>query len=154
MMKKIVALSMFSLVWFGTKAQETMQQVMEKRAKEMHRVICLSDKEQWKKFIKENYSQALIERPLRAKVSKNSDAGPAAEKNEIGNSLEGKVSMFQRLHDDFGGTKITSIKTKEDKLEMVLGGADLNGTFNLKFNSAKPYLIEDARVLAEAGSHP
>src|SRR4051812_28518328 len=133
MMKKIITLLVFSLILFGAKAQETVQQVMEKRAKEMHRVICLSDKDQWKKFIKENYSQAFIDRPLRAQVSKSMDSGTTAEKKEVGNSLDGKVNMFQRLHDDFGGSKIASVKPDGDKLEMVLNGVDLSGTFDLKF---------------------
>ncbi len=151
-MKKIFTLLMFSLIGFGAKAQETMQQVMEKRAREMHRVICISDKEQWKKFISENYTQALIDKPMRSQISKGDNAGTTSVKKDIGNNLDGKVSMFLRLHDDFGSSKITSIKPDGDKLEMVLSGADLSGTFNLKFTSTKPYLIEDVRVQAEAGN--
>ena len=151
-MKKVLTLLAVSLIMFSVKAQETMSQVMEKRAKEMHRVICLSDKEQWKKFIKENYTQALIDKPMKAKVSKSDDAGTTVEKKEADNNLDGKVNMFQRLHDDFGNSKIISIKPNGDKLEMVLGGADLSGTFNLKFTATKPYLIEDVRIQAEAGN--
>ncbi len=151
-MKKILTLFTLSLIAFLVKAQETMPQVMEKRAREMHRIICLSDKEQWKKFIKENYTQTLIDRPMKAKISKNDEAGSTADKKEIGNNLDGKVNMFQRLHDDFGNSKIASIKPSGDKLEMVLSGGDLSGTFNFKFTSAKPYLIEDVRVQAEAGN--
>jgi len=151
-MKKISILFALSLIGFSIKAQETMQQVMEKRAKEMHRVICLSDKEQWKGFISENYAQTLIDRPMKTQVSKSDDSGTSAEKKETPSNLDGKVNMFQRLHSDLGGSKIISIKPNGDKLEMVLNNAVLSGTFNLKFAATKPYLIEDVRIQVEAGN--
>jgi len=151
-MKKIITLLVFSSIWFGVSAQETMQQAMEKRAREMHRVICLSDKEQWKKFISENYTQALIDKPMKSQVSKSDDAGTTAEKKEIPSNLEGKVNMFQRLHDDFGDSKISSVKPSGDKLEMVLTNGDMSGTFNLKFAATKPYLIDGVGIQVEAGN--
>jgi hypothetical protein len=151
-MKKIFTILVISLIAFSVKAQETMQQVMEKRAREMHRVICLSDKEQWRKFIKENYTQALIDKPMRTQVSKSDDSGTTSEKKDIGNNLDAKVGMYERLHNDFGGSKITSIKPNGDKLEMVLTNAELSGTFNLKFTAAKPYLIDGVGVQVEAGN--
>lgn len=144
-------LALFGLIGFGVRAQETKQQVMEKCAKEMHRVISLSDKDAWRKFIKENYTQALIDKPMRSQISKSSDGASTSDKKEIGNNLEGKVGMFERLHNDFGGTKISSIKTNGDDLEMQLSGDGLSGSFNLKFTSAKPYLIDGVSVRAEAG---
>jgi len=150
-MKKIIAIALFGLIGFGASAQETKQQVMEKRAKEMHRVICLSDKDAWRNFIKENYTEALIDKPMRAQVSKSNDGGTTYDKKEIGNNLEGKVGMLDRLHNDFGGTKISSIKTNGDDLEMQLSGDGLSGSLNLKFTSAKPYLIDGVGVRAEAG---
>jgi len=151
-MKKIMTVLVLGLIGFGVRAQETMQQVMEKRSHEMHRVICLSDKEQWRKFIKENYTQALIDKPMRSKVSKNDDAGATEEKKEIPSNLDGKVEMFQRLHDDFGGSKITSIKPNGNRLEMVLSDANLSGTFNLTFSTSKPYLIDGVGIQVEAGN--
>jgi len=133
-------------------AQETREQVMERRAREMHRVIGLSDKEQWKKFITENYTQALIDKPMRSQVSKSDDLGTAAEKKGIPSSLEGKINMFQRLHNDFGDSKISSIKPSGDKLEMVLNNGDMSGTFNLKFTATKPYLIDGVGIQVEAGN--
>lgn len=150
-MKKIIALALFVLMVFGVRAQETKQQAMEKRAKEMHRVICLSDKDAWRKFIKENYTQALIDKPMRAQVSKSNDAETTSDKKEIGNNLEGKVGMFERLHNDFGGTKISSIKTNGDDLDMQLSGDGLSGSFSLKFTATQPYLIDGVGVRAEAG---
>ena len=151
-MKKVFAFLVFSLVWFGVRAQETMPQVMEKRAREMHRVLCLPDKDQWKKFITENYTQALIEKPMKSQVSKGDDSGTTVEKKEIGSNLEAKVNMFQRLHDDFGNSKISSIKPIGEKLEMVLSAGDMNGTFNLKFATTKPYLIDGVGIQVEAGN--
>jgi hypothetical protein len=150
-MKKIITLLVLSSIWFGVSAQESMQQVMEKRAREMHRVICLSDKEQWKKFITENYTHALIDKPMRSQVSKSDDAGTTAEKKDIPSNLDGKVGMFQRLHDDFGESKISSLKPNGDKLEMVLTNGDMSGTFNLKFTTTKPYLIDGVGIQVEAG---
>ena len=51
-MTKIVVLLIFNCILITSFAQESMEQVMEKRAKEMHRVIGLTDKEQWKKIRK------------------------------------------------------------------------------------------------------
>jgi len=150
-MKKIITVLVFSLIGFGVRAQETMQQVMEKRSREMHRVICLSDKEQWRKFIKENYTQALIDKAMRSQVSKSDDAA-TEEKKEIPSNLDGKVGMFQRLHNEFGGSKIVSIKPNGNKLEMVLNDADLSGTFNLTFSTSKPYLIDGVGIQVEAGN--
>lgn len=151
-MKRIFTVLAISLISISLKAQETMQQVMEKRAREMHRVICLSDKEQWRKFIKENYTQALIDKPMKAQVSKSDDSGTASEKKEIGSNLEAKVGMFERMHNDFGGSKISSIKTDADKVVMTLANAELSGVFTLKFTAAKPYLIDGVGVQAEAGN--
>ncbi len=74
------------------------QEVMEKRAREMHRVLGLSRKDEWKKFVKENYSQSLIDKPMRAQIAEgktNITEGKAAD------NLEGKAMMVGRLHEDF-----------------------------------------------------
>ncbi len=149
-MKRTIAFLVFSLLWLGVRAQETKEQVMEKRAREMHRVIKLSDQSQWRKFITENYTQAFIEKPIKSQVSKSDGSG--AEKKETPGNVEGKVNTFQRLHNDFGESKISSIKPVGDKLEMVLSAGDLTGTFNLKFSAAKPYLIDGIGVQVEAGN--
>lgn len=151
-MKKIITLLVFSLIGFGARAQETMQQIMEKRAREMHRVICLSDKEEWKKFITANYSQAFIDKPMKTQVSRSDGSGTSTEKKEIGSNLDGKVGMIEQLHNTFGESKITSIKPNGDKLEMVLSSANLGATFNLKFTATEPYLIDGVRIQAEAGN--
>ena len=69
-MKKLVALTVASGLFLAAFAQESMEKVMEKRAREMHRVLGLSRKDEWKKFVKENYSQSLIDKPMRVQMRK------------------------------------------------------------------------------------
>lgn len=125
-------------------AQESMEKVMEKRAREMQRVISLNDKEQWKKFVKENYTPALIDRPMRAKTTTTGSSSSASSSQATKNAdnIEAKASMFQMLHADFGSSKIISIKPEGEKLTMVVGSNGTNGTFILKFDKNKPYLID------------
>ena len=105
-MKKLYACLLVGMVSITTHAQESMEKVMEKRAREMHRVIALTDKEQWRKYIKENYTQALIDKPMRATV-KEKGSGASSESSDVkkADNLEAKVTMFERLHNDFGGSK-------------------------------------------------
>jgi hypothetical protein len=127
--------------------------VMEKRAREMHRVISLSDKQQWINFIKENYTQALIDKQQTMKVQSSENGNISSSKEEMKETdkLEAKAKMFQRLHDDFGGSKIVSIKPGGNILEMVLDNGDgLIGTFTLRYEKTKPYLIDGIGV--EAGN--
>jgi hypothetical protein len=120
-------------------AQE-MKKVMETRAREMHRVIGLSEKEQWKKFIKENYTQALIDKPMRVQTSENGATNTSESKTT--DNLEAKASMFQRLHDDFGNSKIISITPGDAQVEMVVTKGELSATFIIKFDKNQPYLID------------
>ncbi len=65
--------------------------------------------------------------------------------------LEAKAKMFARLHEDFGGSPIMSIKSKDENLEMVLNnGEGLIGTFKFRFEKTKPYLIDGIGI--EAGN--
>ena len=143
-MKRLVLIVIFFGLGSNVVAQEIT--VMENRAREMHRIIGISDKEQWKKFMKENYTQALIDKPMRA-TAETSDNGSthssSATQPKTTDNLEAKTSMFQRLHDDFGKSKILSITSGEGKVEMVVKNEDgLGGTFILKFDKNKPYLID------------
>ena len=150
-MKKLYACLLVGMVSITTYAQESMEQVMEKRAREMHRVIDLTDKEEWRKFIKENYTQALIDKPMRATV-KEMGSGASSEPSEVKNenNMEAKVNMFDRLHNDFGGSKISSIKSSGNILNMTLDtGTGLMGNFELKFEKNKPFLIDGLGIRAE-----
>ena len=48
---------------------------MENRAKGFHKALTLSDKESWKKFILENYTKTLIEKPMKARVASDGSGG-------------------------------------------------------------------------------
>ncbi len=130
--------------------QDSKDVIMEKRAREMHRVLCANDPAQWKKFIQENYSQALIDKPMRATVQSDDSGTTTNSETKSDNNLEEKTKIFQRLHDDFGHSKIISVKTTGDNLEMVLLDTGLKGTFKLKFDSEKPHLISGLGI--EAGN--
>lgn len=148
-MTKLFVLLIFSSFLLTSFAQESMEKIMEKRAKEMHRVIGLSDKEQWKKFIKENYTQALIDKPMQARIQTSEDGYTSASTSEIksADNLEAKANMFQQLHNDFGNSKIISLKPADEKLTMVLkNDLGMTGTFNLKFDKASPYKIDGLGV--------
>jgi hypothetical protein len=150
-MKSLFTFLMFFCLSISSIAQESMATVMEKRAREMYRVINLSDKQEWITFIKENYTQALIDKQQTMKVHGNENGqvtSTTMEMNEA-DKLEGKAKMFARLHEDFNGSKIVSIKSKEENLEMVLDNGDgLIGTFKLKFVKNTPYLIEALGIQA------
>ena len=145
-MKQLILLAAIVGLTLPLMAQETPEKIMEKRARELHRVIGLNDKEQWKAFMKANYTQALIDKPMRAVVESsegNSSSTTSSSQSKATDNLEAKTAMFQRLHDDFGKSKITSIKTEGEKTEMVLkneGG--LSGTFMLTFSKNMHYLID------------
>jgi len=149
-MKKYLLLILLCSTSLLSFAQESKEIIIEKRAREMHRVLGINDPAQWRKFIKENYTQALIDKPMRATVQ--SDDGDASNsESKSANNLDEKTKIFQRLYDDFGQGKILSLKTKGDDVEMVvLGEMGLKGTFKLKFDSAKPYLISGLGI--EAGN--
>ena len=149
-MKKIHLLFATLLFCMNGFAQ-TLEQTMEKRGREFHRVIGLTDKEQWKKFIQENYTQTLIEKPMKARTVKQGEEGSSSESKDIKGTIEDKVNMFQRLHNDFGGSKIVSIKPNGENLEMELSAGDLTGVFKFKFDKNKPYLIDGIGVQVEGG---
>lgn len=114
-MKKLVALLVVSGLFLTTFAQESMDKVMEKRGREMHRVLGLTSKDEWKKFARENYSQTLIDKPMSAKITEGTSS--STEEGKVADNLEGKVMMFERLHEDFGGSKIISIKSEGEILK-------------------------------------
>ncbi len=145
MNKQFALIMIICCAWFTSFAQEGMGKVMEKRAREMHRVIGLDDKEQWKKFVKENYAQSLIDHPMKenVNVSEEGNLTSSSSETKASNNLDGKVKMFGRLHEDFGGSKIISIKPTGEKMEMIVQSAiGLTATFKLAFQKTSPYLIE------------
>jgi len=151
-MKPIFSILIIFALSFQTLAQDSKEKIMEGRAKEMIRVIALNDQEQWKKFIKENFTEAFINKNMKAKVveSNDNDQTTITEESKEANNLQAKVAMFSRLHNDFGDGKITSLKTTSDKVDMIIDAAQLKGTFSLKFEPNKPYRIDGLGI--EAGN--
>jgi hypothetical protein len=150
-MKTLFTIFALSGLGFSAFAQESMEKIMEKRAKEMHRVIGLSDADQWKKFVKENYTQALIDKPMRSEAKTNTGKSTNSSTETI-NALDAKAGMFQRLHGDFGKSKIVSVKPTEASLEMILKDENgLTGVFKLKFDKNNPYLIDGLGVEVSSG---
>ena len=124
-MKKVFLFGTIILISINGLTQ-TLEQTMEKRAREFHRVIGLTDREQWKKFIQDNYTKALIEKPMKAKTVKEGEEGNSSESKEIKGTIEDKVKMFERLHNDFGASKIVSVKPSSEGLDMELSNGDLS----------------------------
>lgn len=123
-------------------AQNKKQVIIEKRARELHRMIGLNDKEQWKKFMNENYAKAMLERPVTTKVETSEKESTSSSSTETADKLEEKVKVFQKLHGDFGNSKIKSIKTLGERVEMILeNSSGLNGNFNITYESQSPFLI-------------
>lgn len=122
--------------------------VMEKKARELHRIIGIDDKALWTKFVKENYTAALIAKPMNGKVSTNGTETSLPDATKAGSDLEAKANLLGRLHQDFGSSKIVSIKPDGDKLDMVLSTATgLTGTLSLRFDKAN--LIDGFGVRAQ-----
>ncbi|HEX6889453.1 MAG TPA: hypothetical protein VF141_02125 [Chryseolinea sp.] len=127
----------------GAAAQNKKQAIIEKRARELHRVMGLNDKEQWKTFMKENYSKAMLERQVISNVetTEQEHANPTTTA-ETTDKLEEKTKVFERLHRNFGSSKIKSLKTFDERIEMILeSSSGLKGDFNITFESQAPYLI-------------
>lgn len=140
----LIATSSFAL------AQDGLTKTMEKRAREMHRVIGLDSKAEWKNYILENYSQSLIDKPMRAVRDNGEGAAQNSSPEKSSDALEAKTTMFQMLHQDFGNSSILSIKTEAEKAIMVLQNEQgMLGTFTLTFDKQAPYLI--AGIGVEAG---
>lgn len=126
---------------------------MEKRARELYRVLGLTHKEAYKKFMKENYTREFLERPVKLnRVVSESDGASATTSSDSkpADNLEAKTQMYSQLHEDFGGSKLESLARKENKIEMKLNAVGgLKGKFTLTFSKEKPYLIEAMGVEAD-----
>ena len=129
-------------------AQETKQATMEKRARELHRVMGLNDKEQWKKFMNENYTKSFLERPVKTSVkTTEKETSSSASVTSTADKLEDKLKVFERLHDNFANSKIISLKPVDEKIEMIIENeSHMKGTFSIAFENKKPYLIDGIRA--------
>ena len=151
-MKKLLPFTVSILFAFNAFGQDSMEKTIEGRAREMHRVLGLTDNEEYKKFMQDNYSKAFLEKPIKLNrvVSDSDGEVSSTKKDQPLSTLEAKAQMYQQLHNDFGGSKIISITRKENKIEMVLrSDSGLTGTFTFTFEKNKPYLIEAIGIQAE-----
>jgi hypothetical protein len=143
-MNSPLALILFSISSIFS-PQEISLQTMEKKAKEMIRVISLSDESAYRKFIKENYTEQLINKPMRRKV--DSPDGSKATEDKAESNGEAKVKMYGMLHGDIGNGKILSMKRDGDKLTVdVSGDTGSSVTFVLTFLKTEPGLIDGFSV--------
>ena len=144
-MKNLVLVLFSFLIGHAVVAQDSsvpgMEKIMEQRAREMFRIISLDSPDEWKNFIRENYTKALIDKPMQAKVEGGGSTTSSAPKTLEGN-IEGKAGMYRMLHGDFGGGQIKTIKTTGEKLDMTVSNEGMNGVFTLRFSKEKPYLID------------
>jgi hypothetical protein len=151
-MKKVVTIAVFSLfVVLAAKAQDK-KTIIENRCKELVRVINLTDKDQWRKFITENCTQAWINKKMRLQVQGGPDGSAPANTSNEATELESKVGLFQRFHDDLVKGTITNIKIDGDNADVqVKGETGLDLSFALKFTPAAPHLIDGLGVQAMMG---
>jgi hypothetical protein len=151
MKKVVVTLTLFSLfIVLATQAQDK-KTIIENRCKELVRVLNLGEKDQWRKFIQENCTEAWINRKMRLQVQGGPDGAAPAANNEA-TELETKVGLFQRFHDDLGKGTITNIKIDGDNADVqVKGETGLDLSFALKFTPAVPHLIDGLGVQAMMG---
>lgn len=146
-MKTFLMIYALALVCATAPAQSSQQVAAEKLAREMHRVIQLDDAAAWEKFVRDNYSKALISKPMRAQVEGSGPNDRPAASSQSTDPVKAKADMFRMLHADFGNSEIVSLKTTGNKVEMVLrekGG--LTGTFALQITSTAPFLIDGLGV--------
>jgi len=126
---------------------------MEKRANELHRVMGLNEQEQWKKFMLESYSKSLLERPVKSTI-KTEEGSTTSTSSSTADKLEEKMKMFERLHSDFGSSKVVSMKTVNEKIEMILENTSgLKGNFSIAFEKQTPFLIDGINIQIDQNKH-
>ncbi len=152
MKKVVVTLALFSLFVVFTAQAQDKKTIIENRCKELVRVLNLGEKDQWRKFIKENYTEAWINKKMRLQVQGGPDGGAPANNNNETTELESKVGLFQRFHDDLGKGTISDIKIDGDNADVqVKRETGLDLSFALKFTPVAPHLIDGLGVQAMMG---
>jgi hypothetical protein len=130
---------------FSALGQDHAKHTMESRAREMIRVLGLTDKGEYRKFIKANYTEALINKKMRLNVQ--GGPGGAASETEKTDPVDDKVNMYARLHDDLGEGKIISMKQTGEKLDVeAQGSTGASMNFVLTYQKVEPFLIDGFSV--------
>ena len=152
-MKKLITILAISLITFQCHSQDVMETKMEARAKEFYKILGKNEPEQYKLFMKENYTKAFLEKPVKVNRQTSGD-GPqdnsSQNDNKTLNGLDAKAEMFRQLHQDFGDSKLISLKRQDAKMVMVLSAnSGLTGTFTLTFEKNTPFKIDGIGVEAD-----
>jgi hypothetical protein len=138
-MKHYFTLS-FLFISVSVFCQTDNMKIHEQRANAFHEAILKSDKDIWRTFMKENFTIALIERPMRVQVSTSENDGTSSSNTTSSETkLDAKLTMFQQLYDDFGKSKITSLKVSGNKTVRILNtGTGMKGVFSLESETNHP----------------
>jgi hypothetical protein len=130
-------------------AQNDMAKMMEKRARDMHKAIVSNNKTEWKTFIKENYTETLINKPMRAQKVTSENGSTSSRVDNTAANIDSKADMFAQLHDDFGSSNISSLIVEVDKVTMTLRNEQMTGVFTLRFENKSPWLIDGLGIEVE-----
>lgn len=152
-MKRILPL-IFLWVYSIAFSQTDKSKTLEQRARAFHAAISQADKEGWKNYITQNFTQALIDRPMRAKVvTAENDNTTSSSTTNTNTQIEAKLAMFERLHDDFAKGKISNVNVEGDKVTMtIITDAGMTGVFRLESESNAPWKIEKLGIEVEANN--
>ena len=149
-MKTLVSLLLCFLT-FVASGQSQNAKILEQRAKDFHKAISRNDKTVWRDYMQENFTTALIERPMRAQVATAESDGNSSNASKSTSKIDVKLAMFEQLHNDFGNSKLGSLKVTGNKIEMTLNSSNgMKGVFSFEAESSTPWKIDKMGVAVEA----
>ncbi|NNE76040.1 MAG: hypothetical protein HKN31_03105 [Pricia sp.] len=119
----------FSIVTATPTFSQSDEIVLKQRANAMHEALKSSDENDWKVYIKANYSKKMI------------------EKYDMSRHIE----MFERLHKDFSDSQISSLEVKNDKVLMEIERNNDKHlvTFDISYDATDDYKFNGFSI--EAG---
>ena len=147
-MKQMITILLVA-IFASASGQQSNVKILEQRAKDFHNAISKNDKEVWRAFMKSNFTQTLIDRPMRAQISTSENDGTSSSTNSE-TRVDEKLGMFQQLHDDFGTATINSITVTGNTVKMVVTAGRMKGIFSLDAESKSPWLIDKMGIEVEA----
>lgn len=137
------------VISFASKAQLEKMEIMDKKCKELVRVIAADSKHQWKKYIQENCAESLIARYVKITPDGFSHTTSPETSNSKTNTLEAKIDMFRQLHDEIGEGKIKHLRIAQGIGEILLKGKNRTYKVEVNFANKDPYLIIGLSVKPE-----
>ena len=149
-MKTLISF-LFVFIAFSAISQSDNTKRLEQRAKDFHDAISKNDKDIWLNYMKENFTNALIERPMRAQVATTESDGTSNNTTNAETKIDAKVSMFRQLHGDFGKSRLRSVKVSGKKIEMILFSENgMKGIFSFEVEEKSPWRIDSMTIEVEA----